>query len=107
VKPLLDIPRMAEETRAMVRDCLFSFLNEDAALARSVCQQDSIVDALEKQIMRELVTYMMTDAGTIDRALQLIDIAKNLERIADLPTNIGEDVIFMVEGTVIKHHKEQ
>jgi phosphate transport system protein len=107
VKPLLDIPRMAEETRAMVRDCLLSFLNEDAALARSVCERDSTVDGLEKQILRELITYMTSDAMTIERALHLLDIAKNLERIADLSTNIGEDVIFMVEGRVIKHHREE
>jgi len=107
VKPLLDIPRMAEKARAMVRDCLSSFLNQDAALARSVCERDGMVDALEKQILRELVTYMMADVATIERALQLLDIAKNLQRIANLSTNIGEDVIFMVEGRVIKHHKEE
>jgi phosphate transport system protein len=106
VKPLLDIPRMGEEVKSMVRDCLLSFLHEDAALARGVCERDSIVDGLEKQILRELITYMMSDTKTIERALRLLDIAKNLERIADLSTNIGEDVIFMVEGRVIKHHKE-
>jgi phosphate transport system protein len=107
VKQLLDIPRMAEEARGMVRDCLSSFLNADAVLARSVCERDSIVDGLEKQILRELITYMTSDATTIERALQLLDIARNLERIADLSTNIGEDVIFMVEGRVIKHHREE
>jgi phosphate transport system protein len=106
VKPLLDIPRMAEEVKSMVRDCLLSFLNEDVALAKGVRERDSIVDGLEKQILRELITYMMSDTKTIERALRLLDIAKNLERIADLSTNIGEDVIFMVEGRVIKHHKE-
>lgn len=107
VKQLLDIPRMAEEARGMVRDCLFSFLNADAALARAVCERDSLVDGLEKQILRELITYMTSDATTIERALHLLNIARNLERIADLSTNIGEDVIFMVEGRVIKHHREE
>jgi phosphate transport system protein len=107
VKPFLDIPRMADEARGMVRDCLLAFLNEDAALARNVCERDSIVDGLEKQILRELITYMTSDATTIERALRLLDVAKNLERIADLSTNIGEDVIFMVEGLVIKHHRDE
>jgi phosphate transport system protein len=107
VKPFLDIPRMAEGVKGMVSDCLLAFLNEDVALARSVCERDSIVDGLEKQILRELITYMTSDATTIERALYLLDIARNLERIADLSTNIGEDVIFMVEGRVIKHHRDE
>jgi phosphate transport system protein len=107
VKPLLDIPRMAEEARAMVRDCLHSFVTEDVALAKNVCERDDIVDGLDKQILRELITYMTSDTTTIERALHLIDIAKNIERIADLSTNIGEDVVFMIEGRVIKHHKEE
>ncbi len=107
VKPLLDVPRMADEARGMVRDALSSFLSEDAALARSVCQRDAVVDGLDKQILRELITYMTSDATTIERALHLLDIARNLERIADLSTNIGEDVIFMVEGRVIKHHRDE
>ncbi len=107
VKPLLDIPRMADEARGMVRDSIASFLNDDIALARSVCERDGVVDALEKQILRELITYMTADTGTIERGIHLIDIARNLERIADLSTNIGEDVIFMVEGRVIKHHRDE
>ena len=107
VKPILDIPRMADEVRHMVRDSLSSFLNDNALLARSVCERDSIVDGLERQILRELITHMTSDATTIERALHLVDIARNLERIADLSTNMAEDVIFMVEGRVIKHHKEE
>jgi phosphate transport system protein len=105
VKPLLDIPRMAEEVKSMMRDCITSFLNEDAVLAKSVCEKDSIVDGLEAQILRELITYMTADPSTIERALHLLDIAANLERIADLSTNIGEDVIYMVQGRIIKHHR--
>jgi phosphate transport system protein len=107
VKPLLDTPRMAEEVVNMVSDSLRSFINEDAKLAKSVCERDDIVDGLANQILRELITYMSADPSTIERALHLLDIAGNLERIADLSTNIGEDVIFMVEGRVIKHHKEE
>lgn len=106
VKPLLDTPRMAEETVAMVNNSLLSFVNEDAALARRVCERDSVVDGLGNQILRELITYMSSDPSTIERALHILKISGNLERIADLSTNIGEEVIFMVEGKIIKHGGE-
>jgi phosphate transport system protein len=107
VKPLIDIPRMAEKVTGMVRDSLLSFVKGDALLARAVCERDSIVDGLQDQVVRELIMYMSSDPSTIERSVHLIDIAKNLERIADLSTNIGEDVIFTVEGRVIKHHTEE
>jgi phosphate transport system protein len=107
VKPLMDIPRMAKEVTGMVADSLQSFVREDAALARNVCERDGVVDGLADQILRELITYMSADPATIERALHLLKVSGNLERIADLSTNIGEDVIFMVEGMVIKHHKEE
>jgi phosphate transport system protein len=107
VKPLIDIPRMAEIATGMVRDSIKSFLTEDAKLARSVCERDSIVDDLKEQVVRELVAFMTADPSTIERSIHLLNIAKNLERIADLSTNVGEDVIFMVEGRVIKHHKSE
>jgi len=107
VKPLIDIPRMAEETVKSLNDSITAFLDEDAALAEAVCERDYIIDALQNQIFRELVTFMTADPATIERALYLIRVANNLERIADLATNICEDVIFMVEGRVIKHHLEE
>ncbi len=107
VKPLVDIPRMAEETIKSLNDAITSFIDENAALAREVCERDYIIDALQDQIFRELVTFMSSDPTTIERALHLIRIANNLERVADLSTNICEDVIFMVEGRVIKHHFEE
>jgi phosphate transport system protein len=106
VKPLIDIPRMAEEARNMVNDAITSFINRDPALAKSVCERDSAVDALRDQITRELITYMISDASTIERALHLMNISKNLERIADLSTNICEEVIFLVDARVIKHHHQ-
>ncbi len=106
VKPLLDTPRMADEVVGMVKDSLVAFINEDAKLARSVCERDDIVDGLARQVLRELITYMASDSSTIERSLHLLQIAGNLERIADLSTNIAEDVIFMVQGRVIKHHRE-
>jgi phosphate transport system protein len=107
VKPLIDIPRMAEEAIAMLKDSIDSFIHEDAKLVKNVCERDNIVDTLRDQILRELITYMTSDPTTIERSLHLIRISSNLERIADLSTNICEDVIFMVEGKIIKHHKEE
>jgi len=105
VKPLIDIPRMADVVKSMISDSINSFINEDAPLAQSVCERDSIVDGLRDQITRELITFMTSDPSTIERALHLMKISSNLERVADLTTNICEDVIFMVKGKVIKHHK--
>ncbi|RLA98347.1 MAG: phosphate transport system regulatory protein PhoU [Deltaproteobacteria bacterium] len=105
VKPLIDIPRMAQEAMGMLRDSLSSLIREDTALASSVCQRDDVVDSLRDQILRKLITYMASDPSTIERSLHLLRISRSLERIADLSTNICEDVIYMVEGKVIKHHR--
>ena len=104
LKPLLDIPRMARLAQAMVRDSINAFINRDEALARSVCERDDEVDALDEQIFRELLTYMMEDAANISRAVALILVSRNLERMADHATNIGEDVIYLAKGKTIKHH---
>ena len=103
VKPLIDIPRMADIAVDMVRDSLNSFTSADADLAVDVRSRDDFVDSLRDQITRELVTYMISDPSTLERALELILIARDLERIADLATNIAEDVIFMVKGETVKH----
>jgi phosphate transport system protein len=105
VKPLIDIPRMAQETTGMVRDSIRSFLTEDARLAKEVCERDSVVDGLHGRVTKELADAMEDDPSTIERAIRLLNISRNLERIADLSTNVGEEVIFMVEGRTIKHHK--
>jgi phosphate transport system protein len=107
LKPLLDIPRMAEESVGMLKDAIEAFIREDALLAAMVCERDNIVDNLGQQILRELTTFMGADPTTIERSMRLLNIARNLERIGDLSTNISEDVIFMVEGRVIKHHRDQ
>jgi phosphate transport system protein len=104
LKPLIDIPRMARLAQAMVRDSINAFINRDEALARSVCERDDEVDALDEQIFRELLTYMMEDAANISRAVALILVSRNLERMADHATNVGEDVIYLVRGKSIKHH---
>jgi phosphate transport system protein len=107
LKPYIDIPRMAEITKNMVKDVLDAFVNGDADLARSVCQRDDQVDALNDQVFRELITYMLSDPKTITRAVHLIIVSRYLERIADHATNIAEGVIFMVKALVIKHHADE
>ncbi len=105
VKPLIDIPRMAEEAEGMMRDSLNSFMNEDTRLAKSVCERDDIVDGLRDQILRELITFMASDPTTIERSIHLIRISRSLERIADLSTNISEDIVYMVDARTIKHRR--
>jgi phosphate transport system protein len=105
VKPLIDIPRIAEEAINMMRDSLASFMNEDTTLAHSVCERDDLVDGLRDQILRELITFMASGPETIERSIHLIRISRSLERIADLSTNICEDVIYMAEGKTIKHQR--
>lgn len=106
VKPLIDIPKTAEITIHMLKDSIDSFVKEDSRLAKSVCERDEKIDNLNNQILRELITYMFTDPSTIERSIKLIQISNNFERIADLATNICEDVIYIVEGKVIKHHRD-
>jgi phosphate transport system protein len=104
LKPLIDIPRMAGIAEKMIRDALDAFVKRDAELARDVLRRDDEVDELKDQVFRELLTYMMADPGTIQRALSLILISRNLERIADHATNIAEDVIFIAEAKDVRHN---
>jgi len=106
LKPYIDIPRMAEIAQSMVKDVLDAFVNRDSKLARSVCKRDDLVDGLNDQVFRELLTYMISDPKTITRAVHLMIVCRCLERIADHATNIAEDVIFMVDALVIKHHAD-
>jgi phosphate transport system protein len=107
LKPLIDIPRMADMAEAMVRESLDAFVRKDAQLARKVLQRDDDVDNLKDQLFRELLTYMMADPATIERALTLILVSRSLERIADHATNIAEDVVFVVEAKDVRHHHEE
>jgi phosphate transport system protein len=100
LKPYIDIPRMAEVANRMLISSLEAFKNRDADLARRTCDEDDEVDALYDQVYRELVTYMVNDPKTIERATHLTWVAHNLERIADRVTNICERVVYLVEGKV-------
>jgi phosphate transport system protein len=106
LKPYIDIPRMAGITQSMVKDVLDAFVNHDSKLARSVCERDDLVDGLNDQVFRELLTYMISDPRTVTRAVHLLIVCRCLERIADHATNIAEDVIFMIDALVIKHHAD-
>jgi len=103
LKPYIDLPRLSQLVQTMVRQSLDAFVRRDAELAIQVCKADDAVDGLYKQIFRELLTYMIEDPKTVSRALHLLLISRNLERIADHATNIAEDVIYYVEGRDIRH----
>lgn len=98
LKPYLDIPRMSQVAIRMLRDSLETFKHRDAQRARAICDEDDEVDALYDQVYRELVTFMVNDPRTIERATHLTWVAHNLERIADRVTNICERVVYLVEG---------
>ena len=103
LKPYIDLPRMAEKAQRMVKESLDAFVARDTALARQVCGKDAEVDALKEQIFRELLTFMMEDPRTIPRAIRLILISRFMERVADHATNIGEMVVYLVEGKMVRH----
>ena len=107
LKPLVDIPRMADLAAGMLRDALDAFVRRDAATARRLVRRDDQVDDINRQLFRELITFMLEDTSTITRAMDLILVARNLERVADLATNIAEEVVFVAEARIIKHHAEE
>jgi phosphate transport system protein len=102
LKPLIDIPRMADVARAMLWASLDAFVNRDMPAARAIALRDDEVDELYNQVYRELLTFMMADPGTINRATRLLWVAHNLERIADRVTNICERVMFLVTGKMVE-----
>jgi phosphate transport system protein len=108
LKPLVDIPKLSAVAQNMVREAIDAFVNADAALARQVVLSDPEADKLRNLVQDELINdYMARDAKTADRAVPLLLVARHLERICDHATNIAEDVIYMVEAKVVKHHPEE
>lgn len=103
-RKLFDIPRMAEVAKKMLKDSLDAYVKRDVDMAKSVVARDEEEDKLKSEAFHELLQLMQSDSSTIQRALSLILISRNLERIADHATNIAEDVIFMVLGKDIRHH---
>lgn len=108
--PIPDLPEveeMARIARGMLSDSLAAFVTRNPGQARAVCIRDDRVDDLRRSLYRILVTHMLEDTRRITPALELLLVAQNLERVADLATNISEDVVFLVEGLTIKHHAEK
>ena len=103
LKPYIDIPHMAERARIMVKESLDAFVKMDSALARKVIQDDDFVDNLTEQLFRELLSFMIENPKTINRAIRLSFISKYIERIADHATNVAELVVYRVEGKIIRH----
>ncbi len=108
LKPLIDIPRMAELARGMVRDALDAFVNRDVELANKVRKIDDTMDALRDQIFRELLTYLNTGmSSTVDQAILLLLVSRHLERMGDHSSNIAENVVYLVQGRIVRHKKEE
>ncbi len=103
LKPYIDLPRMASIAQSMVKDSIDAFMRQDTPLADQVCERDDEVDQLNRQVYRELLSFMVEDPRCIGRATRILFISKYLERIADHATNIAEMVTFMVKGKMIKH----
>ncbi len=106
LKPLIDVPRMAEKTRSMLNRALQAFAERDVELARSIPAEDDEVDGLYNQVYRELLTYIISDPRTIDQATYLLWVSHNLERAADRVVNICERVIFTVTGRLVEMKSE-
>lgn len=106
LKPLVDIPRMAEHAQGMIHDSLDAFVYSKPEIARVVVTRDEKVDLLNKQLHRELISFMIEDPHTITRCLNLMSVAHNLERIADHATNIAEEIVYLYEGRDIRHQKQ-
>jgi phosphate transport system protein len=107
IKPLIDIPLMAEKSTEMLRDSMDALLNRDVIKARQVCQADDDVDDLYDQVHQDLLVFMQEDPETIKRATYLLWVAHDLERIADRATNIAERVIFLVTGKMVETNSDK
>jgi phosphate transport system protein len=106
VPPPPEIKEMAAKARTMLSDALDAMVRQDGALGRDVCRRDDDVDALHESVFRIMLTHMAEDPATISACLELLLVSRNLERVADLATNIAEDAVYLAEGKTIKHHLE-
>lgn len=103
LKPLKDIPQMGKITREMLHDAVHSFINQNPEMARDVCARDNDVDELYRKVVDDIIKVLHDKMDKVSQGVELINISRNLERIADLSTNLGEDVVFMKEARIIRH----
>lgn len=106
MKPMVDITQMAQITKGMLRDAIDGFIHNNSTVCKAVLRNDDIIDDLNKKVVHDLVDVMRQNPAEIEHALEIIRVSRNLERVADLATNIAEEVIFMAEARVVKHHLE-
>ncbi len=106
LKPLIDIPKLSIVAQTMIKDVVCAFINRDVRLAKNVILADAEADRLRDLVQTELMAYMVMDGATAPRAVPLLLVARHLERICDHATNIAEDVVYLVEAKVVKHHPE-
>jgi phosphate transport system protein len=107
VRPVQDLPVMAERTITMLRESVTAWLTGDAAVAKRICARDVEIDGLKAKIFTKLSGVMVQDPAAVPWALELLLVSRNLERVADLATNIAEEAIFVAEARVIKHHADE
>jgi phosphate transport system protein len=102
-----DLAAMTDIARSMLRDAIDGFIHQDANLCHGVLQKDDLIDQMNVQLVQTVVEEMKADRGAIDNGIDIIRVSRNLERIADLATNIAEDVIFIFQARIVKHHAEE
>jgi phosphate transport system protein len=106
-EPLLEIPKMADVAQGMLASALDGFIHGDPQTASAVLTQDDVIDGLNRAMIQQVAQLIKTDQDALENGLEFIRISKNLERVADLATNIAEDVIFIAQARVLKHHAEE
>src|SRR5689334_3292974 len=107
VKPVADLPELSEKAIAMLRDALDAFVRGDAEAARQLVRRDDEVDKLNRQLFADLMGRMIADPQQVERSMTLVLVGRNLERVADLATNVAEEVVFIAEARIIKHHADE
>jgi len=107
VRPLADLPALAEKSIGMLRDALEAFVQGDGEAARRLVRRDDEVDSLNRRMFAELIRRMIADPDQVERSMTLVLVGRNLERIADLATNVAEEVVFIAEARIIKHHTDE
>ena len=107
VRPLADLPELSDKATAMLRDALDAFVRRDPEAARRLVRRDDEVDALNRRMFAELMGRMIADPQQVDRSMTFVLVGRNLERIGDLATNIAEEVVFIAEARIIKHHADE